>query len=124
MRKTGRSLPKVRIWLLVTTAFLLFSSGPFLSAAAAESAESDSSVEQLMAGLSEEQVRQLLIDELKKDAEEQEVAPQKMKGPALLLARLLRIMRSQHDDSENEVRAMFSSLPTLGPDLYRVFIKL
>lgn len=77
-----------------------------------------------MAGLSDEQVRQLLIEELKKDVEVEEPAPQQMKGPALLFSRLLRVLRSQHDDSEDEVRTLFSSLPMLGPDLYRVFVKL
>ena len=77
-----------------------------------------------MAGLSDEQVRQLLIEELKKDLQVEESAPQQMKGPALLFSRLLRVLRSQHDDSEDEVRALFSSLPAVGPDLYRVFVKL
>ncbi len=124
MRKTARSLPKILIWLLLTAVFLIFSTGPLFSAAAAESTESDANVEQMMAGLSDEQVRQLLIEELKKDVEEEKVVPHKMKGPALLFSRLLRVMRNQHDDSEDEVRALFNSFPTLGPDLYKVFIKL
>ena len=88
------------------------------------SGQESESVDSLMAGLSDEQVRELLIEELKKDIEEEEVGPQKMKGPAFILSRLLRVMSSQHDDSEDEVRALFSSLPTMGSDLYRVFVKL
>ena len=56
--------------------------------------------------------------------EVEEPAPRKMKGPAFILSRLLRVMSSEHDDSEDEVRALFSALPTMGSDLYRVFVKL
>lgn len=125
MRKADHLIPS---WIFVT---ILSSCLLFISAglsppveAAANSADSNVAVAELMAGLSDEQVRQLLIDELKKDAEVEEFAPQKMKGPAFLLSRLLRVMRSQHHDSESEVSALFSSLPTMGPDLYKVFVKL
>lgn len=124
MRRTERSLPKVFFLALLSAGLLLFFTGQVHSAEATESKESEASVDKMMAGLSDEQVRELLIEELKKDIEEEEVSPQKMKGPAFLFSRLLRIMRSQHDDSEDEVRALFNSFPTLGPDLYRVFVKL
>ncbi len=124
MRGTNRSMLRVFILSLLTAGFLIFSSTPLCSADAANSGTSGSSVEEMMAGLSDEQVRQLLIEELKKDAQLEEPAPQKMKGPALLFSRLLRAMSNEHDESEDEVRELFSSLPLLGPDLYRVFIKL
>ena len=124
MRGTNRSILRFFILSLLTSGFLLISSAPLWSAEAAESGTSVSSVEETMAGLSDEQVRQLLIEELKKDVQVEEPTPHKMKGPALLFSRLLRVMRSQHDDSEDEVRVLFSYLPTLGPDLYRVFVKL
>ena len=124
MKVMDRSKLNFFILPLLTIGFLLFSTVPLLSADAPDSAASVSSAEELMAGLSDEQVRQLLIEELKKDMEAEEPAPQKMKGPALLFSRLLRTLSNQHDDSENEVRALFSSLPALGPDLYRVFVKL
>ena len=119
-----RSQPTHIFLALLTTALLLFSSGPVCAAEAAESETSGSNIEEMMAGLSDEQVRQLLIEELKKDVAAEEPAPQKMKGPALLFSRLLRALSTQHDDSEDEVRALFDSMPALGPDLYRVFVKL
>ena len=124
MRRTERSLLKVFFLTLLTAGLLLSFNGEVYSAEAAESEKSEANVDKMMAGLSDEQVRGLLIEELTKDIEEEEVGPQKMKGPAFLLSRLLRVMRSQHDDSEDEVRALFSSLPTMGSDLYRVFVKL
>ena len=110
--------------VLLSAVFLFFTSVPLLPSEGAESTTSNSSVEGMMAGLSDEQVRQLLIEELKKDMEVEEPAPRKMKGPAFILSRLLRVMSNQHDDSEDEVRALFSALPTMGSDLFRVFVKL
>ena len=124
MRRTARSIAKLLFPLLLTVNFLLFSTGFCLSADLSDSAAADANVQEMMAGLTDEQVRQLLIDELKEGVLAEEPSPQKMKGPAVLLSRMLQLMSSQHGESEDEVRAMFSSLPTLGPDLYRVFIKL
>ena len=123
MRGTNRSILRFFI-LSLLTAGLLLCSAPLCSTRAADSDTAGSSVGEMMAGLSDEQVRQLLIEELKKDAQVDEPDPQKMKGPALLFSRLLRAMSNEHDESEDEVRALFSSLPLLGPDLYRVFVKL
>jgi hypothetical protein len=123
MSRTDRWVPFIPAALLVAALVLL--SGPLLKGLkAAEPHPSSATVEQMMAGLSDEQVRQLLIDELKSEIQAEEYPPEKMKGPAVLLSRLLLLMSSQHDNSEDEVRAMFSSLPTLGPDLYRIFVKL
>lgn len=125
MRKADPLIPSW-IFVAILSSCLLFFSAAFClpSKAAATSADSGVAVEEMMAGLSDEQVRQMLIAELKKDAEAEELEPPKMKGPAFLLSRLLRVLRSQHDDSESEVRALFGSLPTMGPDLYKVFVKL
>jgi hypothetical protein len=124
MRGKNRSILLVFILSLLTAGLLLFSSALLCCAEAADSGTSGSSAEEMMAGLSDEQVRQLLIEELRKDVQVEEPAPQKMKGPALLFSRLLRTLSNEHDESEDEVRALFSSLPLLGPDLYRVFVKL
>lgn len=121
--------------LLLTTAIAVFSIEPCLSAENLKSAGSEAMADKMKADLSEEEIRQLIIESddevrelliegLKEDALSNELSPRKMKGPALLFSRLLRVMRNQHDDSEDEVRALFSSFPTLGPDLYKVFIKL
>ncbi len=124
MRSSTPSLLKFFFLVLLTAGALLFFAGPLCSANSAAEEEAEAQVDKMMAGLSDEQVRGLLIEELKKDIEEEEVGPQKMKGPAFILSRLLRVMSSQHDDSEDEVRALFSSLPTMGSDLFRVFVKL
>ena len=124
MRRTARSIPKLLFPLLLTANFLIFSAGFCLSAETSDTSAADTNAQEMMAGLTDEQVRQLLIEELKKDAQAEESSQQKMKGPAVLLSRLLRVMNSQHGDTENEVKAMYSSVPTLGSDLYRVFIKL
>lgn len=83
------------------------------------------SVEHMMAGLSDEQVRQLLIDELKKTAESEELfSSQQMKGPAFTLSRMLRKLSRGQDDNRNQIETLFSFIPKMGPDLYKVFIKL
>ncbi|MBT8347331.1 MAG: hypothetical protein HKP52_04095 [Desulfofustis sp.] len=124
MRSSTPSLPGFLLLALLTAGLLLCFAGPFCSAAKATEGESEATVDKMMAELSDEQVRQLLIDELKKDIEEEEVDPQKMKGPAHFLARLLGIMTRGHDDNTDEVRALFGASTTMGPDLYRVFVKL
>jgi hypothetical protein len=124
MKTMDRSRLKFIIFPLLAIGFLLFSSAPLRSADEPDSAASGSSAEEMMAGLSDEQVRQLLIEELKQDAAVAEAEPKKMKGPAYFLARLLRIMTKGHDDITDEVRALFGAFTTMGPDLYRVFVKL
>ncbi len=123
MSRTDRWIPSLTAVLLVTALVLL--SGLLLNdVQAAEPAQSGATVEQMMAGLSDEQVRQMLIDELKKEVQPADAAAEQMKGPAFFLARLLNLLSSGHEDSSNEVRALFASFPTMGPDLYRVFVKL
>ncbi len=124
MRGTAGSIAKLIFPLLLTANFLLFSAGFSLSADPSDSAATDANVREMMAGLTDEQVRQLLIDELQKGVEAEELDPEKMKGPAYFLARLLGVMSSEHDDNKQEVRALFGSFSTMGPDLYKVFIKL
>ena len=125
MRPNDRLIPSPVITLLLSLTALLLSTGYCLSdSQAANESPPVANVESMMAGLSDEQVRQLLIDELKKDAEIEELSPQQMKGPAFFLSRLLSIISRGHDENTGEVRAMFGSFSTMGPDLYKVFIKL
>ena len=124
MTRLRQSLPRLFFLALLGTGLLIFSGGllgPSLTAAEEESA---AQVDKMLAGLSDEQVRQLLIAELKKDIEAEEVDPQQMKGPAFFLARLLNLMTRGHDDNTDEVRNLFGALDTMGSDLYRVFVKL
>lgn len=87
--------------------------------------QSTESVEQMMAGLSDEQVRQLLIDELKNAAETDELlSPREMKGPAFVLSRMLTRLSRGQDDNKSEIATLFSFIPSMGPDLYKTFVKL
>jgi len=81
-------------------------------------------VDHLMAGLSDEQVRQMLIDELKKDADLAEPGFESMKGPASILSRMLGGLSSGQDENKDELKDLFSGIPQLLPDLYKVFINL
>ncbi len=78
----------------------------------------------VMAGLSDEQVRKMLIDELKKDAKLSEPDYDQMKGPASLLSVMLNSLSSGQDEDEDQLKALFNGIPNVLPDLYRVFIKL
>lgn len=123
---------KRSIRLIVLSAAILFLGiGSFIvnTSAAAEhrgtESKSAESVEHMMAGLSDEQVRQLLIEELEKAAEEEDISSfQQMKGPAFTLSRMLRTMNRGQDDNRSEIATLFSFIPNIGPDLYKVFVKL
>ena len=70
MRKADPLIPSWIFVAILSSCLLFFSAALCLPAkAAATSADSGANVEEMMAGLSDEQVRQMLIDELKKDAE-------------------------------------------------------
>jgi len=82
-------------------------------------------VEKLLAGLSDEQVRQLLIDELKEDATSQiDPDPRRMKGPGAFLSRILSILSSEHDANEDQFGDLWAGVPRVLPDIYKVFIAL
>ncbi len=98
---------------------------PFSAAAGSkEATPAGGNAEQLMAGLSDEQVRKMLIDELKKDAGQSEPEYDQMKGPASFLSTMLNSLSSGQDEDEDQLKALFSGIPNVLPDLYRVFIKL
>jgi hypothetical protein len=122
--RSSPSLFKLLFPALLAAGLLLSFAGQACMAETAAMEESGASIDKMMAGLSDEQVRQLLIEELRKDSAITEVEPDKMKGPAHFLARLLAIMTRGHDDNTDEVKALFAAFPTMGPDLYRVFVKL
>ena len=124
MRSPTPSRLKALFLALLSAGLLLSFAGQVCVAETAAMEESKASIDEMMAGLSDEQVRQLLIEELRKDAAVSEVEPDKMKGPAHFLARLLAIMTRGHDDNTDEVRALFGASANVGPDLYRVFVKL
>jgi len=82
-------------------------------------------VESLMAGLSDEQVRQMLIIELQKDVQgDLYTQQQKMVGPAGIFHRLLKRLSSEHDDNEEQFRKLWEGIPNVIPDLHKVFLTL
>lgn len=121
-RTDRRSLP-VFAALLLAVLLVLAGLAPVVGESAAAE-PTDASVEQMMAGLSDEEVRQLLIEELRKEALAGKGESQQMKGPAFFLSRLLYLLSNEHDENKNEIEALFASLPAMGPDLHRVFVKL
>lgn len=86
--------------------------------------QTEQKVDRTLASLSDEQVRQMLIAELKKDAAAEEPDYDRMKGPAYILSRMLNGLSNEHDENEDELKALFNGIPQVLPDLYRVFIKL
>ena len=111
----------------VTICFSLacFSLVPVLAAEQETTHQDSASVDSLMAGLSDEQVRQMLIEELEEDAAaSQEVDPQRMKGPAYVLSRLLRALSSEHQENEDQLETLFAGIPDVLPDLYKVYLTL
>ncbi|MGA7277450.1 MAG: mechanosensitive ion channel domain-containing protein [Desulfocapsaceae bacterium] len=119
------SLPRVRVfcWLLAFC-FLLTGAVSICAADQDTAGSGDAKVESIMAGLSDEQVRQMLIEELKADAQAQEPGEQQIKGPAYILARLLKSLNNEHDANEDQIKNLLRQIPNVGPDLYKVFIKL
>jgi len=103
---------------------ILFQPASSLAADSNDSTAAEKKTEHLMAGLSDEQVRQMLIEELAKDAALDEPDFERMKGPAYVLARMLNSLSSEHDENEDELKDLFTGIPNVLPDLYRVFIKL
>jgi hypothetical protein len=80
----------------------------------------------VLAGLSDEQVRQMLLSELRRDAMEDQYArqQQQMVGPAGLFHRLLQKISSEHNDNEKQFTRLWRGIPQLIPDLRKVFLNL
>jgi len=110
--------------------FFLFVSGNLLAKeAAAESqdnTDSSSSVHATLSAMSDEQVRQLLIEELQKDAavENQSFSVDLDQGTGAPLVWMLDTLVSEADQSENQLQKLWTGIPNLLPDLYKVFISL
>lgn len=85
------------------------------------------SVHAMLSGLSDEQVRQLLLTELKKEvqaqAESVDLEPE-VQGPGAPLSKLLRTLNKGHTESDNRMEEILAGIPTLVPDLYKVFVSL
>ena len=108
----------------------LFVSGNILAQEAAagpqDNADSSSSVHATLSTMSDEQVRQLLIEELKEDAamENQSFSIDLDQGTGAPLIWMLDTLVAETDQSENQLQKLWAGIPNLLPDLYKVFISL
>lgn len=112
--------------LFIILLFFLWAS----SATAADSAESQPStvsaetdIHGLLSGLSDEQVRRLLIEELQKDTVSGEVTVEP-EGPGAFLDDLLSDLEGASVSTDGQAKALFKNLPLVLPDLYKVFVTL
>jgi hypothetical protein len=129
-------MPRQRMFLsklVVSFSLLLvlFFSANVLPARAAEAAlanaDASNSVHATLSAMSDEQVRQLLIEELQKDAiaEKQSFSLEPdFTGPGAPLAQILKMLNQESAQSENRLRKLLSGTPNLLPDLYKVFVSL
>lgn len=88
--------------------------------------DSPSSVHALLSGLSDEQVRQMLIEELKKEAVEKSssLLEPELNGPGAPFSNLLRTFDKESAQSDYQFKKLRDGIPNLFPDLYKVFISL
>jgi hypothetical protein len=110
--------------LLLLVALLLLS--PSLPLHAEEGVQDHASTEAMMAGLSDAQVRQLLLAELQKDLEaaagsDAESSIGGISGP---ISDLLQTLEDESDASEDRVQGLWAGIPGLPADLHRVFVTL
>ncbi len=121
-------LPKLVTFLLLL--LFLFVSGNLLAKEAAaepqDNADSSSSVHATLSAMSDEQVRQLLIEELQEDAaaQDQSFSMELNQGTGAPLVWMLDTLNSEAGQSENQIRKLWTGIPNLLPDLYKVFVSL
>ncbi len=123
-------LPKLIVslcMLVIVISFGMTFVGNATALGVKDQADSPNSVHALLSGLSDEQIRQLLIDELQKDtsAESQSFSLEpELKGPGAPLARILKALNRGSVQSEHQLHKLWIEIPNLLPELYKVFISL
>lgn len=99
--------------------------GPQESTATSSSQTDSAHINALIAGLSDEQVRKLLIAELqKKSATDSATQADKQLGPEFIFGDILNALSDKSDSSEQKVKQLLASIPDFFPDLYKVFLTL
>ncbi len=78
----------------------------------------------LLASLSDEQVRQLLIKELQKAPEAQDALKDNSSDPGAFFGDLVNTLSDKSDSSEEGLRQLLSSFPEILPDLDRILLTL
>ncbi|WP_163340296.1 mechanosensitive ion channel domain-containing protein [Desulfopila sp. IMCC35008] len=81
-------------------------------------------VNSMMAGLSDEQVRSLLIEELQKDALNNTNTTVKSAGPDGVLQEMLDGLEHVSTSSDDQTQALFEKIPNVLPDIYTIFVRL
>ena len=86
---------------------------------------SEAGVDALLAGLSDVQVRQMLLAELKKEAGNADSPEsQNLGSPGEIFGDMLGALSSQTDYSERRLQQLWKKIPNIFPDLYKVFLAL
>lgn len=84
-----------------------------------------SEINDILSGLNDSQVRQLLKQELSKNsAEEPNSLLVEIPGPRTFLSSMLSSLLAISSESKNRSQRMFKGLPKIFPDLYKVFLTL
>lgn len=78
----------------------------------------------MLSSLSDEQVRRLLIEELKKDTTSSEGTIETDSGPSAFLNEMLSGLEGASTSTDGQAKALFQNLPSVLPDLYKVFVTL
>ncbi|MBU1138461.1 MAG: mechanosensitive ion channel [Proteobacteria bacterium] len=83
-----------------------------------------SNVDALLAGLSDEQVRQLFIEELKKEAKIVELSAPTGHGPVAFLGSFLGVVDSETDGAVARLLSLWRHIPQVVPELKKVLIPI
>jgi hypothetical protein len=80
----------------------------------------------ILAEMSDEQVRQMLLAELKKDALSQEISSNEptLGGPSGPLAEILGSLEDESSESEDRFQQLWTGIPEIPHDLYKIFVSL
>jgi len=99
----------------------------FTGVAFAEKVDSSESVHAILSGMSDEQVRQLLIEELKKDAAANDQSfslDAELDGPGAPFASMLTTLEIESAQSGQHLEHLWVGIPNFLPDLYKTFVSL
>lgn len=88
------------------------------------SIQSGSDIHAMMSGLSDEQVRRLLIDELQKNPATTQAGSLNSEGPGSFFEQILSGLENTSNDNDHKARDLFDNIPNVIPDLYKVFVTL
>jgi len=115
-----RRLLRIKLLLVVFSVFFITAESFPQSAAAPGSAH------EILAELSDEQVRKMLIVELQKEASSEALVDLKagVSGPGAPLAELLGSLENESAVSGEQFKELWQGIPHLLPDLYKVLVSL